>query len=347
MQTRRELSRLGRPLCACSGSGVFVGYASLFGERDQSGDVVMPGAFAASLKKRRAADVRMLFQHDAAEPVGSWIDIYETPKGLHVTGRLDRNVQRGRELFSLLESSHAGSDHRFKLNKNAAADTASLLFQTGWSGRAEMGLTGSDDFRINVSGDGAAWKSALVIDRASGAVSLPNTPQPAGTIHAQSLSTQGPGFAVDSYLAGSAIAIPAGRLKPGTRYGLTFDVNKTAAGVAPPVITLRFGASGSLADAALGAMAFLPQTAVADDGLFTLDVTFRSVGVTAVVQAVAGLAHTLASAGLATGAVPVRRLTSAAFDATAGNAMIGVSVNAGAAAAWTVSLVQARLENMA
>lgn len=104
MQTRRELSRSGRPICACSGSGVFSGYASLFGERDQSGDVVMPGAFAASLKKRGAAQVRMLFQHDAAEPVGTWIDLHETPRGLHVTGRLDRNVQRARELFSLLES---------------------------------------------------------------------------------------------------------------------------------------------------------------------------------------------------------------------------------------------------
>ena len=104
MQTRREMSRLGRPMCACSGSGVFVGYASLFGERDQSGDVVMPGAFAASLKKRAAPDVRMLFQHDACEPVGTWIDLHETPRGLHVTGRLDRNVQRARELFSLLET---------------------------------------------------------------------------------------------------------------------------------------------------------------------------------------------------------------------------------------------------
>lgn len=104
MQTRREKSRLGQPLCACSGSGVFVGYASLFGERDQSGDVVMPGAFAASLKKRAPRDVRMLFQHDAAEPIGTWVDMRETPKGLHVTGRLDRNVQRARELFSLLES---------------------------------------------------------------------------------------------------------------------------------------------------------------------------------------------------------------------------------------------------
>ena len=242
---------------------------------------------------------------------------------------------------------HAGSDHRCKLNKNAAEDTASLLFQTGWSGRAEMGLTGSDDFRINVSGDGAAWRPALVIDRASGAVSLPNTPQPLSVIHAQSLTTQGPGFAADTYLVGSGIAIPAGRLKPGTRYCVTFDVSKTAAGVAPPVITLRFGMNGSLADAARGAMTLLPQTAVADDGRFTLDVTFRSAGATAVVQAVAGLAHTLSASGLANAPGPVRRLTSAAFDATAMNAVIGVSVNAGAAAAWSVSLVQARLENMA
>ena len=104
MQTRREKSRLGQPLCACSGSGVFVGYASLFGRRDQAGDIVMPGAFTQTLKRRGPAEVRMLFQHDAGEPVGSWLDMRETDKGLHVTGRLERKVQRGRELFSLLES---------------------------------------------------------------------------------------------------------------------------------------------------------------------------------------------------------------------------------------------------
>lgn len=104
MQTRREKSRLGQPLCACSGSGEFVGYASLFGRRDQAGDIVMPGAFTQTLKRRGPAEVRMLFQHDAGEPVGSWLDMRETDKGLHVTGRLERKVQRGRELFSLLES---------------------------------------------------------------------------------------------------------------------------------------------------------------------------------------------------------------------------------------------------
>lgn len=40
---------------------------------------------------------------------------------------------------------HAGAGHQIKVNKNAATDTASLLFETGFSGRAEMGLTGSDD----------------------------------------------------------------------------------------------------------------------------------------------------------------------------------------------------------
>jgi HK97 family phage prohead protease len=104
MMTRREKSRLERPLCVCSGTGVFVGYASLFGKRDQSGDIVLPGAFAATLRRRAPQGVRMLFQHDPAEPVGTWVDMLEDARGLRVTGRLDCNVQRGRELLSLLES---------------------------------------------------------------------------------------------------------------------------------------------------------------------------------------------------------------------------------------------------
>jgi len=104
MQTRREKSRLGRPLSACSGTGVFVGYASLFGERDAAGDVVLPGAFAQTLKRKGPSNVRMLFQHDPAEPVGTWLEMHENRRGLHVMGRLDCNVQRGRELLSLLES---------------------------------------------------------------------------------------------------------------------------------------------------------------------------------------------------------------------------------------------------
>ena len=104
MQTRREKSRLGRPLATVAGTGVFVGYASLFGRRDGQGDIVLPGAFAASLNRRQPADVRMLFQHNPSEPIGTWVEMLEDERGLRVTGRLDTNVQRGRELLSLLES---------------------------------------------------------------------------------------------------------------------------------------------------------------------------------------------------------------------------------------------------
>ncbi len=76
---------------------------------------------------------------------------------------------------------HAGGDHRLKINKNAAGDPASQLFQSNWSGRAEFGLAGEDDFRVKVSADGSAWHDALAIDRASGSVILPGTPWAAGT----------------------------------------------------------------------------------------------------------------------------------------------------------------------
>ena len=104
MTLRLSRRGLGQPLQAFPGTGLFTGYASLFGKRDASGDMMMPGAFASSLKTRGVENIRMLFQHDAAEPVGTWLDIHETDIGLFVQGRLDKNVQRSRELFSLLET---------------------------------------------------------------------------------------------------------------------------------------------------------------------------------------------------------------------------------------------------
>jgi hypothetical protein len=68
---------------------------------------------------------------------------------------------------------HAGAGHQLKLNKAAAGDTASLLFQTGFSGRAEMGTAGSDNFSVKVSADGAAWSAALEVAAGTGEATLP------------------------------------------------------------------------------------------------------------------------------------------------------------------------------
>lgn len=68
---------------------------------------------------------------------------------------------------------HEGEGHQVKVNKASASDTASLLFQTNWSGRAEMGTAGNDDFSLKVSADGSLWRDAIVVDAASGVAGFP------------------------------------------------------------------------------------------------------------------------------------------------------------------------------
>jgi hypothetical protein len=70
---------------------------------------------------------------------------------------------------------HNGDGHQLKINKASASDTASLLYQDAFSGRAELGLAGDDDFHFKVSPDGSSWKEAIVIDRSTGVVALPFT----------------------------------------------------------------------------------------------------------------------------------------------------------------------------
>jgi hypothetical protein len=67
---------------------------------------------------------------------------------------------------------HAGTSHQVKINKNAAANSASILFQTGFSGRAEIGTLGDDKFRFKVSANGSSWVDAEVIDAATGNIGI-------------------------------------------------------------------------------------------------------------------------------------------------------------------------------
>lgn len=76
-------------------------------------------------------------------------------------------------LWTALETEAGGDgDLRFTFNKQASGDVLSLLFQSGWGGRAEAGLIGEDDFTLKVSADGAAWTEALRIDRTDGRASF-------------------------------------------------------------------------------------------------------------------------------------------------------------------------------
>lgn len=80
------------------------GYASLFWTRDLADDVTAAGAFRESLSRTGASGLRMLHQHDAAEPVGVWDQAREDARGLYVRGRILSLGPRGRLCAALVSA---------------------------------------------------------------------------------------------------------------------------------------------------------------------------------------------------------------------------------------------------
>lgn len=97
-------------------SGRIEGYASLFGVMDTGGDMVIEGAFANSIRRRGVRGIKMLWQHQPSEPIGTWHSIVENKRGLKVTGRLDLSIRRAAEALSLI--------------RNGAVDGLSIGFRT-------------------------------------------------------------------------------------------------------------------------------------------------------------------------------------------------------------------------
>lgn len=118
-------------------------------------------------------DIVLGWDGSAWAPITSGSSVNPTPMvGINATADTTNrlSVSSPASLFS-----HEGAGHQVKINKNAAADTASFLYQTGFSGRAEIGLAGDDDFHFKVSPDGTNWKDSIVIDKTTGVVTMPFT----------------------------------------------------------------------------------------------------------------------------------------------------------------------------
>ena len=99
MNLEHKFCTLGTDVTVTDGTTIS-GYASLFGAADQGGDIVEQGAYGASLAKGRG--IKMLWQHDPAQPIGVWDEVREDAKGLWVKGRLLPDVVKGREAASLI-----------------------------------------------------------------------------------------------------------------------------------------------------------------------------------------------------------------------------------------------------
>jgi len=85
------------------------------------------------------------------------------------------SVRSNSSLFNAIATTDGGTgDVRLQLSKATAGNTASMFFSDAFSGRAEFGLTGDDDFHLRVSADGSAWRDAMTFDRTTGRVSFPS-----------------------------------------------------------------------------------------------------------------------------------------------------------------------------
>lgn len=116
---------------------------------------------------------------------------------------------------------HAGAGHQLKINKSSPSATASLLFQSNWTGHAEMGLAGDTSFSVKVSPDGGSWFDAIKIDPVNETVGL----APDGTTVFQASSAA---IQLDAPLTGSAIQSDSldkttGRIMPVGAFGLGGD----------------------------------------------------------------------------------------------------------------------------
>ena len=121
--------------------------------------------FAADMRLRVLQDSAWIEMSLPADGTMSTLGINATAD---ITNRLA--VSAAATLFN-----NAGNGHQVKVNKASVGDTASLLFQTAWSGRAEMGLAGNDSFSIKVSPDGSDWLTGLSVSP-QGIVDMPQQP---------------------------------------------------------------------------------------------------------------------------------------------------------------------------
>lgn len=111
-------------------AGEIVGLASTFGNADAMGDIVAPGAFAATIADHKAADTMpaMLWAHQMGEPIGRWVSMKETDRGLEVRGRLS-DVPRARDARTLAADGALGLSIGFRTRDYDANDVGQRILR--------------------------------------------------------------------------------------------------------------------------------------------------------------------------------------------------------------------------
>lgn len=196
----------------------------------------------------------------------------------------------------------------------------------------------ADEIPVNEAGTskkatGTQIQASVVLDNSSGATGV-----------------QSPAAATRTYITGSAIAVPVGKLRIGTYLTWQFDITKTAAGVAASTYDICFGTAGTTADTARVSFTKPAGTAAADVGIVTITAVVRGpLSASGVVSGNFQLTHVGGATGLlghcAEPAICVNTV-SGAFDVTVASLIVGVCITTGAADAITIQQVIAQSGNL-
>lgn len=187
----------------------------------------------------------------------------------------------------------------------------------------------------------AAGEGTIFIDSTAKILAIKDD---AGVYKASSKNTaiaaQGAGFATDTYVTRSNLIIPSWGLQAGTTFLWQIVASKTAAGTATPIYRIRIGANASTADTSRLTLTGPAQTAAISNGTLFVSVTVRAIGASTIIQGAAWWDKSASNAGFANNISGHAVGTSAAFsDSGIAGQFIGLSINGGASAAWTITQV--------
>ena len=167
-----------------------------------------------------------------------------------------------------------------------------------------------------------------------------------GRVANQSIAQQQPSATVRTYIAGSALRIPANKLQVGTNLRWKFSLTKTGAGTAASTIDIAIGTAGTTADTAQLSFTKPAGTAVADEGTITVEAVVRSIGATGVLVGQFTMVHNLSATGHMQIPAACVNVVSGSVDLTVANLIVGLCITTGASDVVTIQLVQAEAWNV-
>jgi hypothetical protein len=194
------------------------------------------------------------------------------------------------------------------------------------------------------SGKQSLWSDTGAVLRAIDATGKIITLAP---ITNYSTTSQAPAATTRTYLTGSALTVPSGKLQIGSQFTWRWNMTKTAAGSAASTIDVAVGTAGTTSDTAVLSFTKPAGTAAADEGWCTLNVICRGpLSASGVFVGEFTMIHNLSATGHMTIPAACVNTVSSSFDVTTASLILGVCITTGASDAITIQQVFAHAANL-